>query len=132
MSPRPSRGDNCETSLTPPGIGQEGQPARLAPAPSLSATTRLRLVFFFSSRRRHTRLQGDWSSDVCSSDLILVAQRHAEESITDLLGMALRYEGFDVQVAHTARQALRAVTDRRPHLLILDVKIGRASCRERV
>src|SRR5205807_4770429 len=29
--------------------------------------------FFFSSRRRHTRLQGDWSSDVCSSDLTLVA-----------------------------------------------------------
>src|SRR5256885_10098444 len=27
------------------------------------------LYFFFSSRRRHTRLQGDWSSDVCSSDL---------------------------------------------------------------
>src|SRR2546426_3482692 len=27
-------------------------------------------LFFFSSRRRHTRLQGDWSSDVCSSDLI--------------------------------------------------------------
>src|ERR1022692_4128330 len=27
-------------------------------------------VFFFSSRRRHTRLQGDWSSDVCSSDLL--------------------------------------------------------------
>src|SRR5574337_998310 len=25
--------------------------------------------FFFSSRRRHTRLSGDWSSDVCSSDL---------------------------------------------------------------
>src|SRR5256885_4024903 len=31
--------------------------------------------FFFSSRRRHTRLQGDWSSDVCSSDLI---QRYEE------------------------------------------------------
>src|SRR5256885_2608425 len=30
---------------------------------------RLGIVFFFSSRRRHTRLQGDWSSDVCSSDL---------------------------------------------------------------
>src|SRR5256885_8447823 len=28
------------------------------------------LLFFFSSRRRHTRLQGDWSSDVCSSDLL--------------------------------------------------------------
>src|SRR2546426_2534416 len=27
------------------------------------------MIFFFSSRRRHTRLQGDWSSDVCSSDL---------------------------------------------------------------
>src|SRR5256885_11486668 len=26
-------------------------------------------LFFFSSRRRHTILQGDWSSDVCSSDL---------------------------------------------------------------
>src|SRR6266446_8441800 len=26
-------------------------------------------LFFFSRRRRHTRLQGDWSSDVCSSDL---------------------------------------------------------------
>src|SRR5437867_12404102 len=26
--------------------------------------------FFFSSRRRHTRSYGDWSSDVCSSDLI--------------------------------------------------------------
>src|SRR5256885_14705179 len=29
------------------------------------------VCFFFSSRRRHTRLQGDWSSDVCSSDLQL-------------------------------------------------------------
>src|SRR5688500_20369655 len=26
-------------------------------------------ILIFSSRRRHTRLQGDWSSDVCSSDL---------------------------------------------------------------
>ena len=26
-------------------------------------------MFFFSSRRRHTRYRGDWSSDVCSSDL---------------------------------------------------------------
>src|SRR2546426_8914455 len=30
---------------------------------------RLFFFFFFPSRRRHTRLQGDWSSDVCSSDL---------------------------------------------------------------
>src|SRR5205807_5080760 len=32
-------------------------------------------IFFFSSRRRHTILQGDWSSDVCSSDLILFDYR---------------------------------------------------------
>src|SRR5437762_5863476 len=31
------------------------------------------LFFFFSSRRRHTRYIGDWSSDVCSSDLKNVA-----------------------------------------------------------
>src|SRR5256885_6332448 len=30
------------------------------------------VFFFFSSRRRHTRLQGDWSSDVCSSDLLFL------------------------------------------------------------
>src|SRR5437762_5814801 len=29
--------------------------------------------FFFSSRRRHTRYIGDWSSDVCSSDLVTFA-----------------------------------------------------------
>src|SRR2546430_7282491 len=28
-----------------------------------------RVIFFFSSRRRHTRFDCDWSSDVCSSDL---------------------------------------------------------------
>src|SRR5256886_5971133 len=28
-----------------------------------------RILFFFSSRRRHTRFDCDWSSDVCSSDL---------------------------------------------------------------
>src|SRR5256885_10308580 len=31
--------------------------------------------YFFSSRRRHTRLQGDWSSDVCSSDLASAGDR---------------------------------------------------------
>src|SRR5699024_11314379 len=30
------------------------------------------LLFFFSSRRRHTRSKRDWSSDVCSSDLVYV------------------------------------------------------------
>src|SRR2546430_9030599 len=40
---------------------------------SLSRRGRV-LSFFFSSRRRHTRFDCDWSSDVCSSDL--VAQRY--------------------------------------------------------
>src|SRR2546430_5170706 len=31
----------------------------------------LRGIFFFSSRRRHTRFDCDWSSDVCSSDLVV-------------------------------------------------------------
>src|SRR2546421_2107117 len=30
-------------------------------------------IFFFSSRRRHTRSDRDWSSDVCSSDLAIYA-----------------------------------------------------------
>src|SRR5262249_59882817 len=33
------------------------------------------LVFFFSSRRRHSDLVSDWSSDVCSSDLMAVPTR---------------------------------------------------------
>src|SRR5690348_17863980 len=33
--------------------------------------------FFFSSRRRHTRWTGDWSSDVCSSDLLAGVLRSA-------------------------------------------------------
>src|SRR5258706_8869999 len=32
-------------------------------------------LFFFSSRRRHTRLVSDWSSDVCSSDLHFAVRR---------------------------------------------------------
>src|SRR5437764_5919187 len=33
------------------------------------------IFFFFSSRRRHTRYIGDWSSDVCSSDLEMIQRR---------------------------------------------------------
>src|SRR5207248_4273824 len=38
--------------------------------------------FFFSSRRRHTRSYGDWSSDVCSSDLYTIP-RHCQPCRTD-------------------------------------------------
>src|SRR2546422_7678995 len=42
--------------------------------------------FFFSSRRRHTRCSRDWSSDVCSSDLL---------SSTADIGVHLSLRGFD-------------------------------------
>src|SRR4030066_1651720 len=34
------------------------------------------VFFFFSSRRRHTRFKCDWSSDVCSSDLLVGRVEH--------------------------------------------------------
>src|SRR6266446_10235615 len=46
--------------------------------------------FFFSSRRRHTRLQGDWSSDVCSSDLNAAAAiRSRNQSLRDDVSKSL-------------------------------------------
>src|SRR5437762_9340967 len=89
------------------------------------------VFFFFSSRRRHTRYIGDWSSDVCSSDL------------PERLGAAQRLE--------LVRQHLPLVVPRplllallgdhlggrpRDELLVGELggepQIGRASCRERV
>jgi two-component system OmpR family response regulator len=46
-----------------------------------------------------------------------------EQSITDLLAMALRYEGMEVQVAHLGREALEAVSSFRPDLIVLDVML---------
>src|SRR5206468_4603835 len=49
--------------------------------------------FFFSSRRRHTRSDRDWSSDVCSSDLTTLTKKMAED-LTDYLleaGIRTRY-----------------------------------------
>src|SRR5690625_6991175 len=43
------------------------------------------ICFFFSSRRRHTRWPRDWSSDVCSSDLVLVHQ--VRDPVVDLTGL---------------------------------------------
>src|SRR5688500_19945153 len=75
----------------------------------LSLSFRIRSSFFFSSRRRHTRLQGDWSSDVCSSDLA-PARVLARERLDH------------------ARQLRKEEVDERPR----HEQIGRASCRERV
>jgi two-component system, OmpR family, response regulator len=46
-----------------------------------------------------------------------------EESITDLVATALRYEGFQVEVARSGRDALTAATSVRPHLIVLDVML---------
>src|SRR5256885_7916328 len=52
------------------------------------------IFFFFSSRRRHTRLQGDWSSDVCSSDLSVkdTVLEHRGMRL-DLVGRTLHFNG---------------------------------------
>src|SRR5258705_1119913 len=44
-------------------------------------------VFFFSSRRRHTRCLSDWSSDVCSSDLLYIDGKPLTESLVLHPGM---------------------------------------------
>src|SRR5438477_12989676 len=42
------------------------------------------VLFFFSSRRRHTRLTCDWSSDVCSNEVILRSAIAAGVPVIDL------------------------------------------------
>src|SRR5256885_3554268 len=89
--------------------------------------------FFFSSRRRHTRLQGDWSSDVCSSDLWRVVYldgihfkiRHGDKCDTSIILTAL---GVDLEGKKEVL-ALRACAEEDKEGWL---KIGRASCRERV
>src|SRR5690348_17713523 len=52
--------------------------------------------FFFSSRRRHTRWTGDWSSDVCSSDLVVVGQYVADLLVEQLVLVELKHaRGID-------------------------------------
>src|ERR1017187_1484613 len=43
------------------------------------------MVVFFSSRRRHTRYIGDWSSDVCSSDLGTLHTSSAAKTIDRII-----------------------------------------------
>src|SRR5438309_4028952 len=51
--------------------------------------------FFFSSRRRHTRWNCDWSSDVCSSDLEFHVR--LQEMLDDVKLLASRNVGIDRQ-----------------------------------
>src|SRR5699024_8331902 len=66
-------------------------------------------VFFFSSRRRHTRSKRDWSSDVCSSDLI--------PAMTSILPSAVR--------ARAAYPRLHRGRDRRAMCRLLALTIAR-------
>src|SRR2546430_9787364 len=50
----------------------------------------LRACFFFSSRRRHTRFDCDWSSDVCSSDLKIVGSTPDKHAIEQRLWTIIR------------------------------------------
>src|ERR1022692_4235682 len=61
--------------------------------------------FFFSSRRRHTRVQGDWSSDVCSSDLFHGPKSAAAEKGVDEAERAFR-------LVHIREEAVVTVTMR--------------------
>src|SRR3989449_10240764 len=54
--------------------------------------------FFFSSRRRHTRCSRDWSSDVCSSDLL---------SAEFLMGRALANNLINLGLYDTAQDAMK-------------------------
>src|SRR2546427_9520817 len=47
----------------------------------------INFFFFFSSRRRHTRFDCDWSSDVCSSDLIGVKRRIRKSLPSMMIGI---------------------------------------------
>src|SRR5207249_7400946 len=77
------------------------------------------VFFFFSSRRRHTRSKRDWSSDVCYSDLVIFF----DIAITLALVMAL---------LHVRGKLFYALLALQPVILVADLEIGRASCRERV
>src|SRR5256885_7885001 len=90
----------------------------------------IKVFFFFSSRRRHTRLQGDWSSDVCSSDLFEAPALDAQKRDTVTYGVdgylkIERDSGYNRCYNTPIQQNIVIGNDNQ-------AKIGRASCRERV
>jgi two-component system OmpR family response regulator len=46
-----------------------------------------------------------------------------EPNIVDVIAMALRYQGFTVESAGTGREAIAAVSDFKPHLMLLDIML---------
>src|SRR5688500_20325631 len=81
------------------------------------------LLFFFSSRRRHTRLQGDWSSDVCSSDL-------AVRGTADLTGGGQCCARYAVPLARAAALPRLLAGRRQSGLRSEERRVGK-ECRSR-
>src|SRR5256885_11840883 len=87
--------------------------------------------FFFSSRRRHTRLQGDWSSDVCSSDLPV--RDHGGRVIASMSVAGPAFRLTRARIPAVARLVTKAAAALSAELgyRASKTEIGRASCRGR-
>src|SRR2546427_10726049 len=87
--------------------------------------------FFFSSRRRHTRFDCDWSSDVCSSDLPMARHQHVrrillvedDPDLRDAVRLVLEDAGYDVVCAGEGREALTRVRESPFSLVLLDLML---------
>src|SRR2546421_2592537 len=96
-------------------------------------TSVLPLFFFFSSRRRHTRSDRDWSSDVCSSDLLsfpYFVDEYDPDFPSKRLGKGLTEYVLRTGQALLATPELHQELEQRGEVELIE--IGRASCRERV
>src|SRR5262245_64384072 len=90
-------------------------------------------VFFFSSRRRHTRCLSDWSSDVCSSDLSVLESRLSRAPARRLSLSRSRREPHLLLPACDVGERRRPVPRQDvPLQPRTGRQIGRASCRERM
>src|SRR5256886_11693083 len=88
------------------------------------------VVFFFSSRRRHTRFDCDWSSDVCSSDLARAEKLDVPIYFHPGLPKAEVIEAYYKEYAADYPILLRAAWGYTVETAN-QAEIGRASCRER-
>src|SRR3546814_9456760 len=79
--------------------------------------------FFFKQKTAYEMRISDWSSDVCSSDLGVVQSNQS---------VGVRYEGEALQSSRTYYWKVRIWDAHGDDEVESDVKIGRASCRERV
>src|SRR2546422_7131661 len=93
------------------------------------------IFFFFSSRRRHTRCSRDWSSDVCSSDLVAAPARL--QGLLDLVLDGRPSEALDVlatiyEGGGELRQVVRGLMERCRDLLIAAIERRDEAARARL